>query len=58
MSWQVKRNRILFWAGMLGYAATFVLWATGVKSPDPSFMLAFGGMIGLTAALKADEDQR
>lgn len=58
MSWRVKRNRILFWGGLSGFAAMFLLWAIAGRTPDPQFMLAFTAMVGITVPLRADEEHK
>lgn len=58
MSWQVKRNRILFWGGLGGITISFALWAILGRTPDPQLMATCAAMIGLTAALKQDEEHK
>lgn len=58
VSWQVKRNRILFWGGLTGIGISFALWAIMGRTPDPQIMATCAAMIGLTAALKQDEGQK
>lgn len=58
MPWSIQRNRILFWAGLGGLGVMFVLWAAFKREPDPQLVLVCTGMIGLTAALRADEQAK
>lgn len=58
MSWRVKRNRILFWGGLGGFAVMFALWAIGGRTPDPQLLLACTGMVGITVPLRADEEHK
>lgn len=56
MSWQVKRNRILFWGGLSGIVVMFALWVVLRRTPDPQLIATCSAMIAASAALRADEE--
>lgn len=57
-SW-LQRNKtpLLFWVGLAGLIAETIGSLGFQRTPDPSLLIIFGGMMGLTAFLPGKKDE-
>lgn len=53
--WSNWRDKLLFFGGLAGVATLTLAWLIAERTPEPSLLVMFGAMMGLTAFLRADE---
>lgn len=55
VTWQEKRDRFLLRFGTVGLAVLLVTWVVADRTPDPSLLIAFTGILGAPSVLRRDE---